>query len=185
VDQQAGALLATRHLLELGHRTVHHLAGPADSLEARGRTAGWRAALEAAGAEVPPVFPGDWWPAAGHAAGRRLAAALHAGSNDVSAVFVANDQMALGLLNALHEQGVRVPEDVSVVGFDDVPEAAYYTPPLTTVRQDFAELGRRGVELVLGRLTGRPCAPEPVVPELVVRSTTARAPDTVRGRPRR
>jgi DNA-binding LacI/PurR family transcriptional regulator len=175
VDQRAGAALATRHLLGLGHRTVHHVSGPADSLEARERVAGWRAELEAAGAEVPEVLHGDWWPASGHEAGRRLAAARRAGQ-DVTAVFVANDQMALGVLNALHGEGVRVPEDVSVVGFDDVPEAAYYIPPLTTVRQDFAELGRRGVELVLDRIHGGGSAVEPVVPELVVRSTTARLP---------
>jgi DNA-binding LacI/PurR family transcriptional regulator len=176
VDQEAGAALATRHLLGLGHRTVHHVCGPGDSLEARGRVVGWRRELVAVGAEVPEVLQGDWWPASGYAAGRRLAARIRddrAGGPGVSAVFLANDQMALGLLNALHEEGIAVPGEVSVVGFDDVPEAAYYTPPLTTVRQDFAELGRRGVELVLARLHGEEPEVDPVVPQLVVRSTTA------------
>ena len=175
VDQEAGAALATRHLLELGHRTVHHVAGPGDSLEARGRIVGWRRELQAAGAEVPDLLMGDWWPSSGHAAGRELAARIRSsrtGPPPVTAVFLANDQMALGLINALHDEGLCIPGDVSVVGFDDVPESAYYTPPLTTVRQDFAELGRRGVELVLSRLAGEDHQTEPVPPQLVVRSTT-------------
>ena len=174
VDQEGGAALATQHLLDLGHRTVHHVTGPADSLESGGRMRGWRGVLQAAGAPVPGTLCGDWGPASGHAAGRELAARIRAGE-EVTAVFLANDQMALGLLNALHEEGLSVPGDVSVVGFDDVPECAYYTPPLTTVRQDFAELGRRGVELVLARLRNQPLQPDPVIPELVVRRTTGPA----------
>ena len=185
VDQEGGAALATRHLLELGHRTVHHVAGPGDSLEARGRIVGWRRELIAAGAEVPEVLTGDWWPASGHAAGRALAARIRAdrtGSPEVTAVFLANDQMALGLINALHDEGLSIPDQVSIVGFDDVPESAYYTPPLTTVRQDFAELGRRGVELVLARLAGDDLQTEPVTPQLVVRSTTGPPPRPKRRR---
>jgi DNA-binding LacI/PurR family transcriptional regulator len=174
VDQESGARLATRHLLELGHRTVHHVAGPADSQEARGRTAGWRAELVAAGASVPEIVRGDWTPSSGHAAGRTLAGRIHAGE-DITAVFLANDQMALGLLAALHEEGLEIPDDLSVVGFDDLPEAPYFTPPLTTVRQDFAELGRRGVQLVLARLAGEPVHTEPVPAPLVVRTSTGPA----------
>ncbi|WP_324278554.1 LacI family DNA-binding transcriptional regulator [Blastococcus brunescens] len=144
VDQETGARLATRHLLGLGHRTVHHVAGPADSQEARGRIDGWRSELLAAGAPVPEgMLRGDWTPSSGYLAGKALAARIR-GGEDITAIFTANDQMALGLLAALHECGLRIPEDVSVVGFDDLPEAPYFTPPLTTVRQDFAELGRRG-----------------------------------------
>ncbi len=175
VDQEVGAALATRHLLELGHRTVHHVTGPQDSLEARGRMLGWRKELLAAGAPVPDVLYGDWWPSSGYAAGRELAARTRGGQRrgePVTAVFVANDQMALGLLNAVHEAGLSVPGDLSVVGFDDVPEAAYYTPPLTTVRQDFAELGRRGVQLVLARLSGEDLHPSSVLPQLLVRGST-------------
>jgi DNA-binding LacI/PurR family transcriptional regulator len=182
VDQEAGARLATRHLLRLGHRTVFHVAGPADSKEARGRIDGWRSELLAAGAPVPPCLLGDWAPAAGHAAGRRLADMIRAGE-DVTAVFLANDQMALGLLAALHEEGLRVPDDVSVVGFDDLPEAPYFIPPLTTVRQDFAELGRRGVQLVLARLRGEDWHPEAVPAALVVRASTGPAPAPPRRRP--
>ena len=175
VDQRAGARLATAHLLSLGHRTVHHVTGPGDSQEARGRTAGWREVLDTADAPVPPPLVGDWTASSGHAAGRRLAGRIREGE-EVTAVFLANDQMALGLLAALHEEGLSVPGDVSVVGFDDLPEAPYLAPPLTTVRQDFAELGRRGVQLVLARLAGEDLVPEPVVPVLVVRSSSGPVP---------
>jgi DNA-binding LacI/PurR family transcriptional regulator len=171
VDQEAGARLATRHLLSLGHATVHHVAGPEASQEARARTVGWRAELVAAGAPVPELLRGDWTPSSGYAAGKELAARLRA-EGDVTAVFLANDQMALGLLTALHEEGLSVPGDVSVVGFDDLPEAPYFSPPLTTIRQDFAELGRRGVQLVLARLNGEELHLDAVPPELVLRSST-------------
>ena len=175
VDQVAGARQATRHLLDLGHRTVHHVTGPADSQEARDRIAGWRAELTDAGAHVPECLHVDWTPSSGHEAGRRLAARRRAGE-EITAVFVANDQMAMGLLAALHEEGLEAPRDVSVVGFDDLPEAPYLTPPLTTVRQDFAELGHRAVELVLARLGGRELHPEPVPPTLLVRASTGPVP---------
>jgi DNA-binding LacI/PurR family transcriptional regulator len=175
VDQIAGARLATRHLLDLGHRTVHHVTGPADSKEARDRVEGWRAELTAAGVPVPVCLHGDWTPSSGYEAGRRLTARSRAGE-EITAVFMANDQMALGLLAALHEEGLEAPRDVSVVGFDDLPEAPYLTPPLTTVRQDFAELGHRAVELVLARLAGRELHLEPVPPVLLVRSSTGPIP---------
>jgi DNA-binding LacI/PurR family transcriptional regulator len=168
VDQAQGAREATRHLLELGHRTVWHIGGPANFLEARERAAGWRETLVHAGAPVHEPLLGDWSPRTGYELGCRL-------SRDpaVSAVFVANDQMALGLLRALQEAGRSVPGDVSVVGFDDVPEAAYFTPPLTTVRQDFDEMGRRGVGLLLeGIAGGAGVGASAVKAELVVRSST-------------
>jgi DNA-binding LacI/PurR family transcriptional regulator len=174
VDQEAGARLATRHLLDLGHRTVHHIAGPTDSQEARARVAGWRAELDEVDARVPGYESGDWTPASGYAAGERLISLIR-GGEPVTAVFVANDQMGLGLLAALHRAGLDVPDDVSVVGFDDLPEAPYFTPPLTTVRQDFAELGRRGVQLLLARLGGEERYLDPVPATLVVRSSTAPA----------
>ena len=173
VDQFAGAATATRHLLELGHRTVRHIAGPQDFLEAQQRIAGWRATLEEAGAEVTPPLIGDWSPRAGYELGRLLMEAP-----DVTAVFVANDQMALGLLRLLHEQGRRIPHEVSVVGFDDVPEAAFFTPPLTTVRQDFLEMGRRSLHLLLREIAsdGRGKQRVTVPAELVVRASTASPP---------
>lgn len=180
VDQVAGARLATRHLLDLGHHTVHHIGGPADSQEARGRIQGWRTELAAAGAAVPRYPIGDWTAESGHAAGRVLVERRRAGER-MTAIFSANDQMALGLLAALHEADLAVPRDFSVVGFDDLPEAPYFVPPLTTVRQDFAELGRRGVQLLLGRLAGEDPQSEPVIPDLVVRASTAPARPTQGG----
>jgi DNA-binding LacI/PurR family transcriptional regulator len=169
VDQHAGAAAATMHLLNLGHRTVWHVAGPTDWLEARARTGAWRAMLQAAGAKVPEPLMGDWSPRSGYEAGQALAR-----RRDVSAVFVSNDQMALGVLRAMHEAGRRVPENVSVIGFDDIPEAAYFTPPLTTVRQDFAEVGRRCLSLLLDRIAGTGPLSDlkiTVPPDLVVRQS--------------
>jgi DNA-binding LacI/PurR family transcriptional regulator len=172
VDQAAGAITATQHLLDLGHGTVWHITGPPNFTESRQRLEGWRAALEAAGAAVPEPLIGDWSPRAGYELGRRL-------SSDpaVTAVFVANDQMALGLLRALHEAGREVPGELSVVGFDDIPEAAYFLPPLTTVRQDFIEMGRRSLQTLLRTIeTGRRTSSGSLVPpELVVRASTGPA----------
>jgi len=168
VDQAAGAAAATRHLLELGHETVWHIAGPEDWLEAGERVAGWKAALAEARAPIPPHLVGDWSARAGYELGAELAE-----MSDVTAVFVANDAMALGLLRRLHETGRTVPDSISVVGFDDTPEAAYLTPPLTTVRQDFMELGRRGFELAQRRLRGAHGVERiSIAPELIVRQST-------------
>ena len=169
VDQFAGAAAATRHLLELGHPTVWHVAGPSDWLEARQRVEGWRTTLEAAGADVPPLSTGDWSARSGYEIGRQLLTVP-----DISAVFMANDQMALGLLRSLHEAGRDVPRDISVVGFDDIPEAPYFTPPLTTVRQDFAAVGRRSVVRLLAEMESgtRSSTRETVAPELIVRAST-------------
>ncbi|MFJ2608532.1 LacI family DNA-binding transcriptional regulator [Streptomyces sp. NPDC087425] len=170
------ARAATQHLLELGHVTVHHLTGPQRWYGARDRLRGWRAALLDSGREVPPVVHGDWSAASGHAAGRALAA-----DGAVSAVFAANDDMAIGLIRALAEAGRRVPEDVSVVGFDDVPVAAYVTPPLTTVRQPFDAVARGGVERLVHVIErpDEPPLPAQVPPvDLVVRASTGPPPRT-------
>jgi DNA-binding LacI/PurR family transcriptional regulator len=174
VDQYNGPLAAVRHLLDLGHRTVHHVPGPSDWLDARERARGWHDALTAAGAPVPATTTGDWSAASGHARGRMLAA-----DPDVTAVFAANDQIALGVLWALHEAGRRVPDDVSVMGFDDIPEAAFLTPPLTTLRQDFAALGRQSVNLMLEQIndpTGCSTTQVVIPTELIVRRSTAQRP---------
>ena len=172
VDQMAGAAAATRHLLGLGHRTVWHLAGPVDWNDAEERIEGWTSALCEANAPIPALLRGDWTPRSGYELGQSLLQIP-----EMTATFVANDQMALGLLRRLHEAGREVPRDLSVVGFDDIPEAAYFTPPLTTVRQDFAELGRRCLHVLLGRIEGEPGPMRVVVaPELVVRASTSVAP---------
>jgi DNA-binding LacI/PurR family transcriptional regulator len=169
-DQAGGSRTAVRHLLDLGHHTVWHLAGPEDSYAAQRRTDAWRAELTEAGRTAPPLIRGDWSAASGYRAGLELAE-----QKECTAIFAANDQMALGLLRALHERGRRVPEEVSVVGFDDIPEAGSFLPPLTTVHQDFAEVGRLCVEGVLRQMrnevTERGTTLVPT--KLVVRDSTA------------
>lgn len=179
VDQSGGAALATRHLIDLGHRRIAHIAGPDGWFETEARIRGYRRAMRDAGLDPEPLLAGTWTADSGYRAGRTLLAG--ASSRGVTAVFSSNDQMALGLLHALREGGRSVPEDMSVVGFDDVPEAAHYQPPLTTVRQDFPELGRRCVARLLGLIgEAEPvrdgdAAPE-VRTELVPRGSTARPP---------
>lgn len=169
-DQVGGARLATQHLLDLGHRTVHHVAGPAAWRSASLRTDGWRAALVEAGAPVTPVLHGDWSARSGHELGVRLA---H--DPEVTAVFVANDQTAVGVMRALTEAGRDVPGDVSVVGFDDIPEAAYLPRALSTVRQDLGHLAAFGVRLLVDAIENprRQDRREHVPVELVVRETSA------------
>ena len=171
VDQAGGAAAATRHLVELGHRRVVHLAGPSDWLEAEARQEGWRATCREAGLPTPRPLRGDWSPRSGYRAARRLLGRLE----KVTAVFAANDQMALGALRAFAEAGVRVPEDVSVVGFDDIPEAEFLHPPLTTVRQDFAAVGQCCVALLTHAVEQADGHAETVVvpAQLLVRSSTA------------
>ncbi|WP_045746787.1 MULTISPECIES: LacI family DNA-binding transcriptional regulator [Actinoplanes] len=181
VDNDTGARLVTRHLLDLGHATVHHVAGPPDWPEAQSRVDGWRETLYEAGAVVPAVSAGWWDAAAGYEQGRRLAA-----DPDVTAIFCANDRIALGVLRALHEAGRRVPDEVSVAGFDDMPDSGYFLPPLTTVHQDFAEMGRRALALLLrhmGRADGE-TPPEDVVvaPRLITRASSAPPPGSRRSR---
>jgi DNA-binding LacI/PurR family transcriptional regulator len=173
VDQVAGAHMATQHLLDLGHRTVWHVAGPEAFLESGQRLDGWRVTLERAGVECPHPLAGDWSARSGYELGRRLSV-----DDEITAIFVANDQMALGVLRALHEAGREVPGAISVVGFDDIPEAPYFLPPLTTIRQDFDELGRRSLRTLLREIeTGEAGGPiERVEPELIVRASTAPAP---------
>jgi DNA-binding LacI/PurR family transcriptional regulator len=173
IDQELGGRLVVDHLLQLGHVTVHHISGPPDWTEAEGRVAGWRSALESAGREVPRLVAGDWSAGSGYLAAREMLA-----GGGVTAIFAANDHMALGALRAAYEAGLRVPADVSVAGFDDVTEAAYYLPPLTTVRQDFAEIGRQAMQLLAGRLARAPLARDDVVlaPSLVIRASTGPFP---------
>ncbi|WP_189219369.1 MULTISPECIES: LacI family DNA-binding transcriptional regulator [Streptomyces] len=169
-DQAGGSRAAVRHLLGLGHDTVWHLAGPEGSFAAQRRADAWHAALTEAGRTPPPVVRGDWSAESGYRAGLGLADRA-----DCTAVFAANDQMALGLLRALHERGRRVPGDVSVVGFDDIPEASSFLPPLTTLHQDFAEVGRLCVESVLRKMrhTGTERGTTLVPTRLVERASTA------------
>ncbi|PCN48912.1 transcriptional regulator [Curtobacterium sp. 'Ferrero'] len=167
LDESHAAAALTRHLLGLGHRTVHHVRVPPSGKE-DGRTSGWRRALLEAGVDVPPVRDVSWDPATAREIGRDLAA-----EPDVTAVFCGNDETAMGLIRGLHDAGKRVPEDVSVAGFDDHPLAAMFLPALTTARQDFAELGRHGLAQLQALLTGaQPLALDTVDPPVVVREST-------------
>ncbi len=169
IDQEEGARLATRHLVGLGHREVVHLSGPTDWLDSQARVRGFRTVMAQVGVEAREPVVGDWSPGSGYEAGLELARQAEA-----TAVFASNDQMALGLLRAFHRTGIRVPEDVSVVGFDDIPESAYFSPPLTSVRPDFSELGRRCMALLLDQLLGQELPTgRPIAPTLTVRESTA------------
>ncbi|WP_433514749.1 LacI family DNA-binding transcriptional regulator [Nonomuraea sp. CA-143628] len=174
-DQALGARLVTRHLLGLGHETVWHVAGPEDSYAARRRAESWHATLKEADAAVPQMLFGDWSAASGYEAGRVLAR-----RPGVTAVFAANDQMALGVMRAMIQAGRRIPEDVSIVGFDDIEESAYLSPSLTTVRQDFDVVAERIVSLMIDQIeTGTaPPATAFVPPQLIVRESTGAPPPT-------
>lgn len=169
-DQADGTHQAVEHLLGLGHETVWHVAGPEESFASERRQRAWRDTLLAQGRTVPPIVRGDWSAGSGYEAGLWLAE-----QQDCTAVFTANDHMALGVLRAFREKGISVPGDVSLVGFDDVPEASSYTPPLTTVHQDFTEVGHRCVDNVLHQIRSNTAEPGMVlVPtRLIVRESTA------------
>lgn len=175
-DDEGGARRATSHLLQLGHRTVHHIAGPRQSLAGSRRVAGWLGALKEQGASAPEALYGDWEPHSGYEAGLVLA-----DDPDVTAILAGNDPMAFGVLRALHDRGRRVPQDVSVIGFDDIPEAGYAIPPLSTVRPDFSEMGRRTISVLVGQIRSGelPRMMRSVVStDLVVRHSSGAAPRT-------
>jgi DNA-binding LacI/PurR family transcriptional regulator len=170
----AAAAEATRYLLGLGHTTVHHIAGPQQWWAARERLQSWKDALSAANARIPEPSLGDWSPASGYEIGRRLAR-----EGDVTALFAANDDMAIGAIHALNEASRRVPHDVSVVGFDDIPVAAHVSPPLTTISSDNVELAATGLGYLVGYLSNPHSPPPPPAPHrhrLVVRHSTAAPP---------
>jgi len=173
-DQIGGTRQAISHLLELGHHTVWHVAGPDSSYASQRRANTWRTVLEEAGRPVPPLIRGDWTAQSGYEAGLALTE-----KPNCTAVFTANDEMALGVLRAFHDRGVSVPADVSVVGFDDLPAASQFIPPLTTIHQDFAEVGRRSVREALRQIRDHHVATPgtSLVPtRLVIRSSTAPPP---------
>jgi DNA-binding LacI/PurR family transcriptional regulator len=186
VDQQAGVRMVMRYLIAQGHPRILHIAGPPDWDDAQSRLRAYESELRSAGLPVlAPVF-GDWTARSGFEAGRSLVRDLGGGGAEglnFTAVFSANDQMALGLIHALREVGLDVPRDVSVAGFDDIPESAYFWPPLTTVRQDFAELGRQSVAMLVDAIRASrepeggerkaPAVPGVVEPELIVRDSVA------------
>lgn len=170
IDQAEACRELTAYLLELGHRTVSHVAGPRGWDAAQKRVSGWRSALRDAGLRAPRVFYGDWSAASGYEQGRKLAA-----RDDVTAVFAANDHMAMGILRALHEAGREIPGDVSVVGFDNVPEAEFQMVPLTTVGVDADQVAQRILAELLHMIEGgKPAADSVTISgtQLITRSSS-------------
>jgi DNA-binding LacI/PurR family transcriptional regulator len=168
LDQTKGAVLATQHLIDLGHKRIGHIAGPVRRFDAMERLGGWRDTMRLASLDASRVWEGDWSAKGGSELGAQL---LDSGA---TAVFCANDQTALGVMHAAKLRGVRVPQDLSIVGFDDMPEAAYFPTPLTTIRQDYERLGEDSVELLLAQLSESHGPTEVLVePALVARESTA------------
>lgn len=181
VTNWAGGLSATEHLTALGHRRIAFVAGTPALLSARARLDGYRAGLDRAGLPFDPelVVAGDF----DYASGARAADLLLSASDPPTAVFAANDQMALGVYEGARRKGVRVPDDVSVVGFDDLPQARWSSPPLTTVHQPLAEMGMMAARTVLRMVDGEAIESPRVElsTRLVVRDSTAPAPPRTAG----
>lgn len=171
VDQEYGSRLITEYLINLGHEKIVEISGPLHWFGGRARHKMWKETMQSAGLTPGASIEGDWTASSGYHAVHRLLAR----DRGFTAIVVGNDQMALGALYALHEYSLRVPDDLSVVGFDDIPEASFFRPPLTTIRQDFNQLGDTGVRYLLERI-GNPDAPTKqhiLYPDLVVRQSTS------------
>jgi len=173
LDNVAAGSLAAEHLLDLGHTRISHISGPLSLRLAQERLAGFRKAIEGRGLEVNHCIPGEgnWECMAGYKAMQRILACPEL----PTAIFSANDRMAIGAMRAIDEAGLRVPQDISIVGLDDIEVAAFQTPPLTTVRQSFTEMATLGVKLLLDVLAGKEPSERHIVlqPTLVVRQSTA------------
>ena len=169
VDQELGAALAVRHLIDLGHRRIAHVAGPLDWLDARARERAFHSRVKAWGIRERPIIVGDWSADFGYDFGRGVSRLP-----DYTAVFAANDDMALGLIHGFHEAGFSVPDDISIVGFDDLPVSRHFLPPLTTVRQDFHALGVKAVDVLRAAVEGQEIPQRTkIAVELKVRDSTA------------
>lgn len=167
VNQEEGVALAIAHLVSHGHERIQHVAGPRTSTEARLRVDAMAAETARRGLEPLPTLYGDWTPLSGY----ELAAQL---DPSTTAVFCGNDHMAIGVIRALVDSGLRIPADMSVVGFDDIPESAFILPPLTTVKQDFPAVGELAVELLVAAISGQELPDTtPLAAELIVRSSVA------------
>jgi len=172
IDNFQGGQLATEHLIDLGHRNILHIAGPSSWFEATARAAGYAAAMRSYRL-TPRIIEGDWTPGAGYEIGVTLDLEAHG----TTGIFAGNDDLALGLLHAFDDRGIAVPKDVSIIGYDDIPHAAYWNPPLTTMQQDFYELGERAMRLLVDTIERRKMpAAETIVPQLIQRSSTAAPP---------
>ncbi|MFT3942494.1 MAG: LacI family DNA-binding transcriptional regulator [Ancrocorticia sp.] len=168
IDQASGTEAAVQHLLDLGHTTVHHIAGPALSIHSQSRQRAWQATLEKNSREVAQLARGDWSPTSGYLAAQELLR-----GEAPTAIFVANDQMALGAYRAVLEAGLRIPQDISIIGCDDIDEACQFPTPLTTINQHWDRAGHETLSVALDMLsTGSPSTVS-IPTELVVRESTA------------
>jgi DNA-binding LacI/PurR family transcriptional regulator len=174
VDQAYGVRLATEHLLQLGHRRIACISGPADWPAAKERYLAWAKTIKKAGLPLGPQVQGDWTTESGYQATRQL---LSSRSPSFTAIIACNDHMALGALRALHAANIRVPEEISIVGYDDLPESRFFEPPLTTVHHDFVAEGEYCVRTLLRMISQETVDTTLHVlsPDLVVRESTARA----------
>lgn len=172
-SQFKGAELAVRHLISLGHKKIAHISGPLNWFDAAQRLAAWKSTLESNKLSTENLFVGDWTPLSGYEATKKLMK-----SQGVTAIFAANDAMAVGVLRALHELGLRVPQDVSVVGFDNIQESSMLIPGLTTVSQDFSRIGHELLALLIQLIKDDKATPRrsELILELVVRESTQKPP---------
>lgn len=170
VDQAMGTELVVDHLVELGHRDILHVSGPLDWLDAHARERAFHARCRALGLNQRPIVVGDWSADFAYDYVRKLKR-----PPDYTAIFAANDETALGLIHGFADRSIGVPEEISIAGFDDMPLAGHFLPPLTTVRQDFHELGRRVLNMLVAAVEGRDLpADDPVPVELIIRQSTAK-----------
>lgn len=172
IDHQQGAREATRHLIELGHQHIAHVAGPADWFDARARVEGWRAELRSHDLDVPEPVDGGWQAGQGYSAGQHILAQ----ETRPSAVFAANDLLALGLIRAFREAGLKVPDDIAIVGYDNSPGSDYYEPPLTTVRQPFDDVSHKAITCLLKAFDDSPVETMVSMPELIIRASSDQPP---------
>jgi DNA-binding LacI/PurR family transcriptional regulator len=169
IDNELGSRIATKHLIDLGHRKIAYMQGPPGWRASKQRSEGWHAELKAVRLEPGPLVQGDWSAGSGYEAAKNL---LAKGRGKFTALVVANDQMALGAIRAFQESGLRIPEDISIVGFDDVPEAAFFGPPLSTIKQDFAALGKLSVHCLVEQLKGNQSGTFTIQPTFIERKST-------------
>jgi DNA-binding LacI/PurR family transcriptional regulator len=171
VDQMYGAYEITKHLINLGHKTIAHISGPKDWYESEKRLQGFKKALKEKKLEDSLVWEGDWSASSGYNAAKKIVK-----NQKISAIFAGNDAMALGALKAISEAGLKVPENLSLVGFDDLPESQFFTPSLTTARQDFTEVGEQALAILLGLINRKKARMNVAIkPEILIRESSAKA----------
>lgn len=171
VDQMYGAYEITKHLINLGHKTIAHISGPKDWYESEKRLQGFNKALKEKKLDHSLVWEGDWSASSGYIAAKKIVK-----NQKISAIFAGNDAMALGALKAISEAGLIVPENLSLVGFDDLPESQFFTPSLTTARQDFHEVGEQALGILLGLINKKKTRRNVAIkPEILIRESSAKA----------